>query len=128
MLVGGTVLLVEDEEPVRQLACSQLESLGYRVAAVPTAWDALKLLSGSERFDLLFTDVVLPEGLSGIELAKRARRAFGPDLKVVLTSGYTGKDLPQLDCEEVTVLLRKPYRRAQLQVALNRALGRAATS
>src|SRR3712207_3280441 len=82
------VLLVEDEPAVLQFVSSQLESFGYEVTAVRSGPEALQVLSLDDSFDLLFTDVVMPGGVSGVELARRVRRAFGSDLKVLLTSGY----------------------------------------
>jgi CheY-like chemotaxis protein len=80
--------------------------------------DALELLERGDRFDLLFTDVVLPRGMSGIELARRAR-AIRPDLRVLLTSGYPEDVFDDHGPLEVGLpLLRKPYRRADLAAAL----------
>src|SRR3712207_6663652 len=118
------VLVVEDEPAVRQLVSSQLESLGYEVTAVASGPEALQVLSLDDSFDLLFTDLVMPGGVSGVELARRVRRAFGSDLKVLLTSGY-----PQDEVEELwqpdtdMLLLRKPYRRQELEKAVQEALG-----
>ncbi len=117
------ILVVEDEPGVRQLVSSQLDSLGYDVTAVASGPEALQVLSLDDSFDLLFTDVVMPSGVSGVELARRARRAFGSDLKVLLTSGY-----PQDEVEKVwqpdadMLLLRKPYRRQELEKAVQEAL------
>jgi PAS domain S-box-containing protein len=110
----GRVLLVEDEAPVLQFVCGQLINLGYEVETVSNGPDALRLLRQDRNFDLLFTDVMLPKGMSGIEVAREAR-AIKPDLKVLLTSGYPEEVFqhhgrPDPD----TLLLRKPYRRKQL--------------
>ena len=118
------VLLVEDEPAVLQFVSSQLESFGYEVTAVRSGPEALQVLSLDDSFDLLFTDLVMPGGVSGVELARRVRRAFGSDLKVLLTSGY-----PQDEVEKVwqpdadMLLLRKPYRRQELEKAVQEALG-----
>src|SRR3712207_467194 len=82
------VLLVEDEPQVLRFVSAQLLSLGYEVTAVATGPDALDVLRQDKRFDLLFTDVVLPKGVSGVELSKQARQ-IRPELKVLLTSGYS---------------------------------------
>jgi two-component system, cell cycle sensor histidine kinase and response regulator CckA len=86
--VGGseTVLLVEDEEPVRNVTTLLLETLGYRVLGAENGQDALRLFS-REKIDLLMTDVVMPD-LSGREVAE-ALRAKDPGLKVLFQSGYT---------------------------------------
>ncbi len=118
------ILVVEDEPAVRQLVSSQLESLGHEVTAVASGPEALHLLSLDDSFDLLFTDVVMPGGVSGVELALRARRAFGSDLKVLLTSGYPRDALEELGQPDTDMLLlRKPYRRQGLEKAVQEALG-----
>ena len=79
------------------------------------------------RFDLLFTDVMLPRGMSGVELAKRAQ-AIKPDLKVLLTSGYPEEVFAQHGrADEGTLLLRKPYRRRELADMLRKVLDGNAT-
>jgi two-component system cell cycle sensor histidine kinase/response regulator CckA len=97
----GTVLVVEDEERVRSLACAALESAGYRVLRADGSRSALFLSENlRDRIDLLVTDVVLPE-IGGRELAGHLR-VKRPDLKVLFVSGYTDD-----------VLLRKGIRRAE---------------
>jgi PAS domain S-box-containing protein len=83
-----TILLVEDEDPVREVTALLLESLGYRVLQVSSAEEALNLVhSQRAKFDLLLTDVIMP-GMSGRELAEAFRRS-DPDLKVLFQSGHT---------------------------------------
>jgi two-component system, cell cycle sensor histidine kinase and response regulator CckA len=83
-----TILLVEDEDPVREVTALLLESLGYQVLQVSNAADALNLMENTRvKIDLLFTDVIMP-GMSGRELAE-ALRARDPGLKVLFQSGYT---------------------------------------
>ena len=114
--------MVEDEPQVLQFVTGQLLHLGHEVTAVSTAADALALLSHGQCFDLLFTDVVLPKGMSGVELARRAS-PMCPGLKVLLTSGYSEEVFEQHGRPpERTPLLRKPYRRKDLLQALNEAL------
>jgi CheY-like chemotaxis protein len=109
------VLLVEDEPQVLQFVSAQLVSLGYAVTAVSTGPDALELLQGGRRFDLLFSDVVLPRGMSGVELVRRAR-AVCPDLRVLLTSGYAEEAFEHHGRPDpATPILRKPYRRRELE-------------
>ncbi len=124
MSLSSKVLVVEDDPDMRQYVTTQLQELGYEVAAVATGVEALHLLSTDDTFDLLFTDLVLPGGVSGLELARRARRAFGADLKVLLTSGHTLEvfDEQVFDAPEL-LLLRKPYRRQELRIAVSKALG-----
>jgi two-component system cell cycle sensor histidine kinase/response regulator CckA len=83
-----TILLVEDEDPVREVTALLLESLGYEVLQVSNAKDALNLVENTRaKIDLLFTDVIMP-GMSGRELVEALRRR-DPGLKVLFQSGYT---------------------------------------
>ena len=88
-LTGGTetILLVEDEEPVRELVRRVLESAGYVVLAAGLPSEAERLLEESEHIDLLLTDIVMPE-MSGYDLAVAHRRAHGPDVRRLFISGY----------------------------------------
>ena len=121
----ASVLVVEDEPDVQRYATSTLLAAGCKVTAVATGPDALAVLKQDGGFDLLFTDVVLPRGMSGIELARRAR-TLRPDLRVLLTSGYP-EDVfaAHGPLEDGLPLLRKPYRRADLAAALRTALDEA---
>jgi nitrogen-specific signal transduction histidine kinase len=116
------VLLVEDDPQVLQFVSSQLVSLGYEVTAVSAGPDALELLRDGAPIDLLFTDVVLPKGMSGVELARRAKE-IRPSLKVLMTSGYPEEAFQHHGRpEEGTLLLHKPFRRKQLAETLKRVL------
>ena len=121
-----TVLVVEDEPEVRAIAVAFLHSLGYLTREADTAAGALALLEAHPDIGLLFSDVVLGNGMSGVALAKAARRSR-PELPVLLTSGYARGSMdvqdPLLDQVE---LLRKPYRVEQLSMALLRAFKRQA--
>ncbi len=119
---GDTVLLVEDDEQVLGMAVESLEELRYKVVVSRNAREALEHLRGPERIDILFSDVVMPGGMNGAQLAVEAQR-LRPGLKVLLTSGYvgdngagqtTGQDLP---------MLNKPYRRDELAQKLRVVLG-----
>src|SRR5690606_27113127 len=89
-LPGGneTVLVVEDEPLVRAYVVSQLQSLGYRTLEPSESGEALSILGGEETIDALSTDIVLPGGVNGRELANRARE-LRPGLPVLFTSGYS---------------------------------------
>jgi PAS domain S-box-containing protein len=116
------VLLVEDDEGVRVLAEAFLLAMGYRVVAAANAAQALELLERDPAFDLLFSDVVLPGGLSGPELAQRAVRRV-PGLRALLASGYPRDALTGLDGDLADVgLLSKPYSRDDLARAVRQAL------
>jgi signal transduction histidine kinase/DNA-binding response OmpR family regulator len=90
-VVGGSeeILVVEDDDQVRALTVEMLKGLGYVVIVAPNARAALALLRSKRRFGALMTDVVMPGGMSGIQLAKSARK-LRPGLPVLLTSGYAG--------------------------------------
>jgi PAS domain S-box-containing protein len=120
---GEKVLLVEDDADVRQLAEHLIENLGYRVFTAEDASTALGILDHIPRPDLLLSDVVLPNGLSGPDLAKRLL-FLDPGLKIILMSGYpadAAKHMGLLNSDKV--LLSKPFSRSQLARALRKALG-----
>jgi CheY-like chemotaxis protein len=115
------VLVVEDEPEVRNIAAAFLRSLGYRAMAVGNAADALAQLAANEDIALLFSDVMLGGGMNGIELAQAAR-SLRPQLGVLLTSGYDEPATTTTGAASPFELIRKPYRREQLAVALRRNL------
>jgi signal transduction histidine kinase/ActR/RegA family two-component response regulator len=116
------VLVVEDEPHVLQYVSSQLRRLGYQVTAASTGAEAIMLLQHRSRFDIIFTDVVLPRGMSGIEVARQAR-SIDPNLKVLLTSGYPEEVFEQHGRpDEHTRLLRKPFKSKDLAAALRETL------
>jgi PAS domain S-box-containing protein len=84
--VGETILVVEDNAGMRRIVLRQLRDLGYNVLDCDRAAAALEILQ-RERVDLLFTDIVMPGGLDGVELARLARERL-PNLKIILTSGF----------------------------------------
>ena len=119
---GETVLLVEDDEQVLNMAIESLEELQYRVVVARDARQALDHLHGSERIDIMFSDVVMPGGMNGAQLAVEAR-TLRPELRVLLTSGYVGDaGSIQLDQKNLPVL-SKPYRRDELAEKLRLVLG-----
>jgi PAS domain S-box-containing protein len=118
---GSRVLVVEDELEVRRFMTSLLLTLGYEVVEAGTGSTGLKMIRSDPTLDLLLTDVVLPGGVSGLELAREAQR-IRPNLKVLLTSGYpepVSKDDGAMPGMEV---LQKPYRRRDLAEAVRRVL------
>jgi CheY-like chemotaxis protein len=82
-----TILVVEDDDDVRTHSVDSLRELGYRVLEAHDGPSALRLLERQPRVDLLFTDVVLPSGLTGAQVAAQARE-LRPALKVLFTTGY----------------------------------------
>jgi signal transduction histidine kinase/CheY-like chemotaxis protein len=108
------ILLVEDNAHVREFAKTQLEHLGYRVIASGNGTDALQELRNEARIDLLFTDVVMPGGMNGPELAREACK-LAPRLKVLFTSGYAENAIAHHGLLDKDVqLLNKPYTRLEL--------------
>ena len=93
--------------------------MGYSVSVAANGPEAMALLRSGARFDLLFTDVVMPEGMSGYALAEAAR-LMQPDLRVLFTTGYAG-EMANADHRARNVL-RKPYRRQELAEFVRAAL------
>ncbi len=116
------ILVVEDEELVRVNLIRRLEGLGYRVSSAANGRSALELLRTEQEFDLLFTDVVMPGGMSGVELAAAAEQQR-PGLKVLFTSGYARDELMHRGrLEPGFRLLNKPYSQQDLARKLREAL------
>lgn len=121
---GGSehILIVEDDALVRAHVVRQLTRLGYQVEEAENGAEALKRVQ-ARPFDLLFTDVVMPGGMNGRQLAEAARLAQ-PGLRVLYTSGYTENAIVhQGRLDRGVSLLQKPYRRADLATAVRTALG-----
>ncbi|KRR08847.1 two-component system sensor histidine kinase [Bradyrhizobium jicamae] len=117
-----TILVVEDDDMVRGYVEGELKALGYRVIVMPNASAALEILRGPENIDLLFTDVAMPGGMFGTELARQAGR-LRPQLKILLTSGHTEHPAEAIDGTGRDVqILNKPYRRHDLASMLRAAL------
>ncbi|NNU82194.1 PAS domain S-box protein [Halovulum dunhuangense] len=124
-IAGGTetILLVEDDNTVREFATAQLQGLGYHVLEAATGAEALEVLSQTSEIDLLFTDVVMPGGMGGRQLADKACK-LQPGLKVLFTSGYTENSIVhQGRLDPGVMLLSKPYRRGQLAAKIREVLG-----
>jgi len=123
VMPGGseTVLIVEDNEMVLEFAVSAISSLGYRVLVAATADAALETLRSGQHVDLMFTDVILPQHTTGIELAQEARR-LRPGFKVLLTSGYGGASAESAPEGGEFPLLSKPYRQVELADRLREVL------
>jgi len=110
-----TILVAEDDDFVRAYAVNCLEGLGYTVISAGDGHEALSLLSQQDcNPDVLFTDIVMPGGMNGLELIEHARK-LRPDLKVLLTSGYALDVLTSRGRLQIgTAVLHKPYRKAAL--------------
>ena len=119
---NGTILLVEDNMDVRQSLGGQLMSLGYRVIEAEDGSGALSVLSNGPQIDLLFTDVVMPGGMSGIELARRVLLHW-PNLKILYTTGYAEDIVAKAGTlQDDAIMLRKPYDKIQLAAAIAQIL------
>jgi len=119
-----TVLVVEDDPDVLDIAVETLCDLGYRILVAYDGVEAMAILERDEPIDLLFTDIVMPYGINGIQLARQARK-LRQDIKVLLTSGYTMQTLSaEYGAEKEFTIIGKPYRQAELAEHVRRALGR----
>lgn len=105
---GETVLVVEDDARVRRVATTRLRDLGYRVLEADNGPGALEIVGQADRIDLVFTDVVMPGGMNGLQLAQ-ALRAARPDIRILFTSGYAEPDIIAETPTESTHWLKKPY-------------------
>jgi PAS domain S-box-containing protein len=123
---GETVLLVEDDEEVLRMAVESLEELHYNVIVSCDAKEALQHLTGDARIDIMFSDVVMPGGMNGAQLAVEARK-LRPDLRILLTSGYVGHTGNHQMLDQCLPVLNKPYRRDELAEKLRLVLGEKAS-
>ncbi len=122
---GGSevILVVEDDPMVRAFVVNQLAGLGYKTIAASDGRAAMAIVEGGEPFDLLFTDVVMPGGLSGRNLADAIAK-LRPGTKVLFTSGYTDNAVVHHGrLDDGVLLLTKPYRKPQLAKMVRQALG-----
>jgi PAS domain S-box-containing protein len=115
----GRVLIVEDDTLVAELAAGMVSELGFEPVVAHSAKEALDRLTGGEKPKLIFTDVVMPGGISGIELARKVRDRF-PELPVLLTTGYS----EQVGGTHGFPVLQKPYELDSLAGALGKVLKR----
>jgi CheY-like chemotaxis protein len=112
----GTVLLVDDEELVRMSTADMLAMFGYHVAEAGSAEEAVRLVRGGLRPDLLVTDHLMP-GMNGAELARKLR-ADRPELPVLIVSGYAEAEGVAQDLQRLT----KPFRNDELAASLSALL------
>jgi signal transduction histidine kinase/DNA-binding response OmpR family regulator len=120
-VVGGSerILLVEDDATVLALTLDVLTGLGYEVQTATNAAEALEILHGGAPVDLLFSDVVMPGGVSGVSLARTARE-LRPGLRVLLTSGFVGETQVKEGAE--FPLLDKPYETPAMAAIIRKLL------
>jgi PAS domain S-box-containing protein len=117
------VLVVEDQEAVRAVACGFLEDFGYEIVEAGDGFQALAVLQEQDDIDLMFSDVVMPGGMNGFDLAQAAL-SMKPNLKIVHTSGYPKGAMVHQDEPRFKngFIIMKPYRREELQKIIKDAL------
>ncbi|MFT5180247.1 MAG: PAS domain S-box-containing protein [Alphaproteobacteria bacterium] len=119
---GETILVVEDEPDMRQIAVSLLHDLGYRVLEADMGVAGIETLNAESRIDLLLTDMVLPGGMSGTELALAGKESH-PEIKILLMSGYGAEDVPtDIHYNDNVEFLKKPFSRDHLARMVRDAL------
>ncbi len=110
---SGRILVVDDDDDVLDVTSELLRQLGYRLQRARNGAEAIRVLKSGEQFDLLFSDIVMPPGISGIELAREAKRLCN-GIKVVLMSGNAADMLARHKAEDEFPIIGKPFRRAEL--------------
>jgi signal transduction histidine kinase/CheY-like chemotaxis protein len=117
----GLVLVVDDDEQVREVSVALLAALGYATLEAADAAQALAVLARRRDIDLVFSDVIMPGQLNGIDLAHRVIADY-PSVAIVLASGFTAQRQGDLGIPDDVALLRKPYSQGALSDALLKAL------
>jgi len=115
----GRVLIVEDDTLVAELAATMMGELGFDAIVAHSAREALERLTSGEKPKLIFSDIVMPGGISGIELARKVRARF-PEMPILLTTGYS----EQVGSTQDFPVLQKPYELESLADALGKVLRR----
>ena len=112
---GGSerILVVDDNEDLLEATSEMLITFGYRVLRARNGAEAIQILESGQEIELLFSDVVMPNGMNGVELAREARR-LSKDIKILLTSGYAGDVLEQHGAVDEFLIIDKPFRLADL--------------
>jgi CheY-like chemotaxis protein len=113
----GRALVVEDDTLVAELAAGMLTELGFECTVTHSAKEALERLAGGEKPKVIFSDIVMPGGISGVELARKVRDRF-PELPILLTTGYS----EQTGGNHGFPILQKPYEMEKLASALSNLL------
>ncbi len=117
---GIRVLLVEDEDTVRNVVARLLHKLGYSVSSAADAEEAIALFDEDADFDLVVTDIVMP-GLSGIEMSEVLKARF-PELRFLFISGYTSRELGTAPTAPPEPFLPKPFTMHELADEVEKAL------
>lgn len=118
-----TLLVVDDENDLIEVAKESLSRLGYKVFTASNAQQALAVLAKQSSIDAVFSDVVMPGGMNGFELAQQVAQHY-PTIKILLTSGFTGKAAMEKEFDETQFpLLVKPYSQVNLALKMRELLG-----
>ncbi len=117
---GHSILFVDDEVMLRDVVVEALQDNGYEVLVASDGPGAIALLTGPMRIDVVFSDVSMPNGMSGVELAERAAE-IRPGIRVLLASGFAKGQLPPIP--KGVHFLPKPYRIGQLLESLEQLVG-----
>jgi PAS domain S-box-containing protein len=115
MIPGGSerILVVEDNEDLLEVTSAMLTTFGYEVLCAQNGAEAIQILESGQEFDLLFSDVVMPNGMSGVELARELRRR-NKSVKILLTSGHAGDVLERHQAAGEFPIIDKPFRLSDL--------------
>jgi CheY-like chemotaxis protein len=120
---GGTVLVVDDEVDLLEVAVAYAEEMGYRVLHATDAASALAVVARERGIELLVTDVIMPGGMNGVELSAKVRQLI-PGLKVIYSSGFPSAALNERSGTQLDApLLTKPYHRNEFVAAIRREMG-----
>ena len=120
--MGGTVLVVDDEVDLLEVAAAYLADMGLTAIMAIDGASALNMLAERSEIDLMMTDIVMPGGMNGVELVQRARE-LRPDLKIIYSSGFPAEALAERSMTLVEgCLLRKPYQRAEFTEIIHRVM------
>jgi signal transduction histidine kinase/HAMP domain-containing protein len=115
------ILVVEDNEDLLEVTTAMLTTFGYRVLCARNGAEAVQMLESGQEFELLFSDVVMPNGMNGVELAREARR-LSKGIKILLTSGHAGNVLERHQAVDEFPIIDKPFRLADLAQRLQTIL------
>jgi CheY-like chemotaxis protein len=119
---SAQILVVDDDEELLEVTSATLSGFGYHVLSARSGRDAIEVLETGKPVDLLFSDVVMPNGMTGIELAREAQR-LRPGIKVLLTSGNSAEVLARYGALDEFPIVSKPVARAELARRLASVLG-----
>lgn len=117
----GTVLIVEDDPLVLLITAEMIKSLGYNTFSAADANEAMAIFAKNKSIDILFTDIVMPNGINGLDLAQKVMQTY-PHTSILMTSGYSKEIVAAKESLANATLLKKPYGAAELAQALSRLI------